>query len=111
MLLYKIEEHNMDKSGDYQYMINLVNKDYRNYFKASNYLQNRYDFSIQAIYSCLSEVNHIENKKIAYEILLSFLNEIKRINGINMQIVHKDMFYVKEKPKVKVKRYQVRRAS
>lgn len=106
MLKYKIDEQNMDRSGDYIYMIHLVNQDYRNYFKASIYLQNRYDFSLQAIYSCLSEVNHMENKKIAYEVLLEFLNEVRKINGIDMQIVHNEMFYVKEKPKSKVKRYR-----
>lgn len=107
MLTYKINE-NINRSGDYTYMINLVNEDYKNFFKASSYLQNRYDFSMQAIYSCLSVVNHIQNRKIAYEILLEFLNEIKRINGLNMQIVKAESLYVKERPKAKVKRYKNR---
>ena len=33
MLTYKINE-NINRSGDYTYMINLVNEDYKNFFKA-----------------------------------------------------------------------------
>jgi len=108
MLLYKINEEDKigNKSGEYSYMIILVKENYRNYFKASDYLKSRYDFSLQAIYSCLSEVNHMENRRIAYEMLSQFLNDIKKINGMNMQIINNGMLYVKEKPKVKVKRYR-----
>lgn len=105
MLLYKIEEPKIEnKSGDYSYMLNLIKEDYRNYFKASEYLKNRYDFCIEAIYSCLSTVNHMSNRKIAYEVLSRFLNDVKKINGANFEIVDKGSFFVKEKPKVKVKR-------
>ena len=110
MLLYKIDEEDKvgNMSGNYKHMINLIREDYRNFFKASEYLQNRYDFCLEAIYSCLSEVNHMSNKKIAYEVLKDFLNGIKKINGINMQIINNGQFYVKEKPKVK--KYKLRRA-
>ena len=109
MLLYKINDDIIgNKSGDYTYMMNLLKQDYSYYFKASEYLKNRYDFCIEAIYSCLSKVNHIENRKIAYEMLSQFLNEMKKINGINMQIIDNGQFYIKEKPKVKVKKYRLR---
>ena len=64
MLLYKIseKEKSFNKSGDYSYMINLVMQDYNNYFKASCDLRARYDFCMQAIYSCLSRINNLENK-------------------------------------------------
>ena len=111
MLLYKISEESktFNQSGDYYYMINRVMEDYRNFFKASSVLKCRYDFCIQAIYSCLSRINNLENKSYAYKELSKFLEEIRRETGFDMQIVCKDKFYVKEKPKVKIKRY--RRAS
>ena len=109
MLLYKVNVEN--RAGDYTSMINLVKDDYKNYFKASEYLQNRYDFCIEAIYSCLSLVNHMENKKVAYEVLRNFLNEIKKVNGLEMEIVKKEQLYVREKPKVKSKRYSLRRTA
>ena len=111
MLLYKINEDKVgSRSGDYTYMLNLIKEDYRNYFNASEYLQNRYDFCIEAIYSCLSEVNHMNNRRIAYEALKEFLDGIKRINGLTMEIVKKEQLFVREKPKVKSKRYKLKKA-
>ncbi len=109
MLKYKIDttDINYNRTGDYVYMINLVTKDYTKYFNASEYLQKRYDFCMQAIYSCLSKVNNLSNRKNAYLELARFLEEIRRISGLNMQIVNKEKFYVKEKPKVKIKRYRL----
>lgn len=109
MLKYKIStaDINTNRTGDYTYMINCVMKDYTTYFNASEYLQNRYDFCIQAIYSCLGKVNNLSSRKNAYLELARFLEEVKRISGIDMQIISKEKFYVKEKPKVKVKRYRL----
>lgn len=111
MLLYKIQDENIstDKSGVYSYMVNLVMEDYTNYFKASEYLQTRYDFCLQAIYSCLSKVNNLDNRLVGYKELSRFLEEIKKKTGLSMQIVSKDKLYVKEKSKVKIKRYRVNR--
>lgn len=111
MLLYKVNEEtvSLDRSGDYTYMVNLVMEDYTNYFKASEYLQTRYDFCLQAIYSCLSKVNNLDNRLVGYKELSRFLEEIKKKTGLSMQIVSKDKLYVKEKPKVKIKRYRVNR--
>lgn len=108
MLLYRISEETkiFNQSGDYHYMINLVMDDYKNYFKASSSLKCRYDFCIQAIYSCLSRINNLENKSDAYKELHKFLEEIRKENGLDMLIVYKDRFYVREKPKVKIKRYR-----
>ncbi len=109
MLKYKIDSTsiNYNRTGDYTYMINLVMKDYSTYFNASEYLQKRYDFCMQAIYSCLGRVNNLTNRKLAYMELANFLADIKKISGLNMQIVNKEKLYVKEKPKVKVKRYRL----
>lgn len=109
MLKYKIDMNNINynRTGDYVYMINLVTKDYTAYFNASEYLQKRYDFCMQAIYSCLGKVNNLTSRKNAYMELAKFLEEVKRISGLNMQIVSKEKFYVKEKPKVKIKRYRL----
>lgn len=120
MLLYKIDENISDvldfserltttktdnQFEDFGYMINMVSNDYTNYFKASYYLQCRYDFSLQAIYSCLSKVNNDENKTSAYKELSKFLNEIKTRSGIFMQIIHeKETLYVRERPKIKTRR-------
>lgn len=101
MLLYKINDNQIesDKTGDYGYMMNLIMEDYSNYFKASEYLQTRYEICLQAIYSCLSKVNNLNNKSNAYRELSRFLEEVKRITGISMKIVSKDKLYVKEKPR------------
>ena len=111
MLLYKIHNENVstDRSGDYIYMVNLVMEDYSNYFKASEYLQTRYDFCLQAIYSCLSKVNNLDNRLVGYKELAKFLEVLKKKTGLDMQIVSKDKLYVKERPKIKVKRYRVNR--
>lgn len=93
-----------NKNEDFNYMIGLVIENYKNYFRASSYLQSRYDFSLQAIYSCLSKVNNDENRLNAYKELSKFLNDVKQRSGINMQIrKEKSTLYVKERPKVKTK--------
>lgn len=110
MLIYKIgeEKESIFNIGDFSYMLDLVMQNYRNYFKASEFLQSRYDFSLQAIYSCLSEVNNKNNLREAYRELYNFLIEVKKRAGFEMQIVkNKNTLFVKEKPKVKVKRYRL----
>ena len=110
MLIYKIgeEKESIFNIGDFSYMLDLVMQNYRNYFKASEFLQSRYDFSLQAIYSCLSEVNNKDNLREAYKELYNFLIEVKKRAGFEMQIVkNKNTLFVKEKPKVKVKRYRL----
>lgn len=105
MLLYKTKEVEYNKTGDYNYMINKVTEDYHNYFSASDYLKRRYDFCLQAIYSCLSKVNSDINRSSAYKELYNFLESIKKCNGLNMKIVNEeDKLSVKEKPKIKAKR-------
>ena len=100
MLIKKIEDEiNTDKSSNYTYMINLIMEDYSNYFKASEYLQTRYEVCLQAIYSCLSQVNNYKSKSTGYDELSKFLNIVNKKSGINMQIVSKDKLYVKEKRK------------
>lgn len=100
MLLHKIQEDiSIDKCSDYTYMMNLITEDYSNYFKASQYLQERYDICIQAIYSCLGQVNNYKSKSTGYDELSKFLNIINKKSGISMQIVSKDKLYVKEKRK------------
>lgn len=108
MLFYKIQDDSAscDKTGDYTYMLNLVMEDYNNYFNASEYLQNRYEFCLQAIYSCLSVVNNMDNRLLAYRKLSKFLEEIKKKTGVDMIIISKDKLYVKERTKVKIKRYR-----
>lgn len=97
MLIKKREEETFDKSSNYTYMMNLIMQDYSNYFKASEYLQKRYEICLQAIYSCLSQVNNYKSKSTGYEELSKFLSAINKKSGINMQIVSKDKLYVKEK--------------
>ena len=101
MLFYKIKDEKTDskKNEDYAYIMNLIMEDYSNYFKASPYLQTRYEVCLQAIYSCLSKVNNLESRASGYRELSKFLEEVKRKTGINMQIVSKDKLYVKEKSK------------
>ena len=41
MMYYKLVESELDRSGDYKYMLNLVMDNYQNYFKASLYLQSK----------------------------------------------------------------------
>ena len=110
MLVYRVHDENTidDRSGDYSYMVNLVMEDYNNYFMASQYLQTRYDFCLQAIYSCLSKVNNLDNRLMAYRELAKFLDNLKKKTGLVMKIVSKDKLYVKEKPKIKIKRNIVR---
>ena len=97
MLIKKIEEETFDKSSNYTYMINLIMEDYLNYFKASEYLQKRYEVCLQAIYSCLSQVNNYKSKSTGYDELSKFLNVVNKKSGLSMQIVSKDKLYVKEK--------------
>lgn len=106
MLLYKnVEEVYYNKMGDYSYMITKVRENYFYYYKASNYLQKRYDFCLEAIYSCLSKVNNELNRNVAYKELSNFLDNIRKSNGINMKIVNEeDRLSVKERPKMKYKR-------
>ena len=100
MLLQKqINEVGIDKCSNYTYMMNLIMEDYSNYFNASEYLQSRYEICLQAIYSCLSQVNNYKSKSTGYDELSKFLNVINKKSGINMQIVSKDKLYVKEKKK------------
>ncbi len=113
MIIYKIEDDIDDILGtnkkqnltnDFKYMTNLVSDDYQNYFKASEYLQSRYEFSLHAIDVCLSKVNNDTNRLMAYKELSKFLKEIRKRAGIDMEIVKsKTSLYVKEKPKVKSK--------
>ena len=91
------DETTIDKSSNYTYMMNLIMENYSNYFKASEYLQKRYEVCLQAIYSCLSQVNNYTSKTTGYDELSKFLNVINKKAGINMQIVSKEKLYVKEK--------------
>ena len=94
MMYYKLVESELDRSGDYKYMLNLVMDNYQNYFKASLYLQ--------SIYSCLSKVNNIDNRTVAYKELSRFLEEVKKRTGLCMKIIREeDKLYVKEKAKIK----------
>lgn len=102
MMYYKLAENELDRSGDYKYMLNLVMDDYQNYFKASLYLQSKYSFCLQSIYSCLSKVNNIDNRTVAYKELSRFLEEVKKRTGLCMKIIREeDKLYVKEKAKIK----------
>jgi len=110
MLLYRIDDSISkinDRSGDFGYMVDLLMDDYNNYFEASSYLQNRFDFSLQAIYSCLSKVNNYTNRLTAYRELSKFLGEIKKRAGLNMEIINdrNEMLSVREKPKIKSKKF------
>ena len=98
MLVKKIQDEiTTDKSCNYTYMMNLIMEDYSNYFKASKYLQGRYEVCLQAIYSCLSQVNNYKSKSTGYDELSKFLNVINKKTGISMKIISKDKLYVKEK--------------
>ena len=99
MLIQKIDEISTDKSSNYSYMMNLIMQDYSNYFKASEYLQTRYDVCLQAIYTCLSQVNNYKSKSTGIDELSKFLNVINKKSGIDMRIVSKDKLYVKQKCK------------
>ena len=99
MLIQKINEISMDKSSNYSYMMNLIMEDYSNYFKASEYLQTRYDVCLQAIYTCLSQVNNYKSKSTGIDELSKFLNVINKKSGIDMRIVSKDKLYVKQRCK------------
>ena len=99
MLIKKIEEISTDKSNNYGYMMNLIMEDYSNYFKASEYLQTRYDVCLQAIYTCLSQVNNYKSKSTGIDELSKFLNVINKKSGIDMRIVSKDKLYVKQRCK------------
>ncbi len=103
MLLYKIKDESLvEKCDDYTRIMNLIMEDYTNYFKASEYLQGRYEVCLQAIYSCLGKVNNMDSRTLGYKELSNFLDTIKRKTGITMKIISKDKLYVKEKAK---KRY------
>lgn len=99
MLIKKIEEISTDKSNNYGYMMNLIMEDYSNYFKASEYLQTRYDICLQAIYTCLSQVNNYKSKSTGIDELSRFLNVVNKKSGIDMRIVSKDKLYVKQRCK------------
>lgn len=110
MLIYKINDKKdtairLDGMNDYSYMLKLVMEDYNNYFRASTELQCRYDFALQSIYSCLSKVNNDDNRLNAYRELSKFLNEVRNKAGINMQIIKGEKLSVKEKPKIKMKKF------
>lgn len=93
------DEFDIEKSSNYEYIMNLIMEDYLNYFKASEYLQSRYEVCLHAIYSCLSKVNNSKKKSSAYKELSKFLDTINKKSGINMKIVFKEKLYVKEKSK------------
>ena len=99
MLIQKIDEISTDKSNNYGYMMNLIMQDYSNYFKASEYLQTRYDVCLQAIYTCLSQVNNYKSKSTGIDELSRFLNVVNKKSGIDMRIVSKDKLYVKQRCK------------
>lgn len=110
MLIYKINDKKnttvrIDGMNDFNYMLKLVMEEYTNYFKASIELQSKYEFALQAIYSCLSKVNNDDNRLNAYRELSKFLNEVKSKAGINMQIIKdRNTLSVKERPKIKMKK-------
>ena len=89
-MYYKLAENELDRSGDYKYMLNLVMDNYQNYFKASLYLQSKYSFCLQSIYSCLSKVNNIDNRTVAYKELSRFLEEVKKRTGLCMKIIREE---------------------
>ena len=101
MLLYRVNDDNIsyENSDNYSFMMNLIMKDYANYFKASEYLQTKYEICLQAIYSCLSQVNNYKSKSTGYDELSRFLNVVNKKSGIDMRIVSKDKLYVKQRCK------------
>ena len=93
MLRYTPIDYNM--TSNYSYMINCVMRDYTAYFNASNELQSKYEFCMQAVYSCLGKVNNLSDRKAAYLELSNFLEDLRKISGMKMRIVSNDKFYVK----------------
>lgn len=80
-----------------------LRQDYRQFFNLSPAYTGRYDVRMEAIYSCLSVVNRMENKNVAREVLIDFLTRVKRITGVDMQIVNNGSFSVKQKAMHKFK--------
>jgi hypothetical protein len=102
----------LDNYDDYSHMLSLVTKDYHYYFKASLRLQENYPFALQSIYSCLGTINNNENRTEAYRELSKFLSAIRDKANLNMEIIKaRDNFYVREKPKIKSKRFRKRFAA
>lgn len=102
----------LNKYDNYPNMVSLVGEDYRYYFKASEQLQKYYPFVIHSIYSCLSRINNYDNTIEAYKELSDFLKAVKERSQLDMQIVReRDSFSVKERPKIKMKKFMRRLAA
>lgn len=74
-----------NKTDDFNHMIAMVKKNPRYYMQASGRLKNNYTFIMEAINSCLSEVNNMEDKNAAKLKLQSFLEKISDCSGVNME--------------------------
>ena len=98
MLRYKVVRENKPVvSNNLAGICKALRQDYRQFFNLSPTYIRRYDVLIEAIYSCLSVVNSMENKNVAREILIDFLVGVKRVTGIDMQIINNGSFYVRRK--------------
>lgn len=94
MLIYKIDDdidvsnHIAIKKEDINMYMNKVMTNYLSYYDAPNNIQKRYDFVIQAIYSCLSKINNeYNNINESRKELEKFLISIENISGIKMRVV------------------------
>lgn len=123
MLLYKINEELEEKRKDVNlfdllypkeekkenvdHFMNLVMHNYLTYYDAPSNIQSRYDFSLQAVYSCLSKVNNEENKSDAKMELSKFLYAVNEKAEMNLEVVKMgNKLYVREKGRVKSKKYK-----
>lgn len=85
------------------YMMMMIPQNYKYYAQASPSLKSNYNFSIAAIYSCLSKVNNMENINNSFNELSMFLNYVKANSGISMKpaITSQNTLYVKDRVKIK----------
>ena len=103
-LLYPKEE---EKKENVDHFMNLVMHNYLTYYDAPSNIQSRYDYSLQAVYSCLSKVNNEENKSDAKMELSKFLYAVNEKAEMNIEVVKMgNKLYVREKGRVKSKKYK-----
>ena len=70
-----------------------VKVNYKVYDYAPLHLQKNYLFCMEALYSCSSYINNLDNKNNSRQILISFLYKVRNISGIMFNINERGVVY------------------
>lgn len=95
-------DFNYDLENNPEYMLDMIRKDYKNYFRASYNLRRNFIFSLDAIYQCISQLENDDNHKDKEHNKAIYLDFCKKVNSeseINYGLINKDGYRVVQKRK------------